>query len=109
MAFLKEWVLATLLGLVTIPIAVYVVYLGSWNIQFSARTIKKRMFFLTIVEYKYAQLLEARLSYSVTNHDFIMLIFNDKRQMIFRLKDENATYAMKRINSHRSLIRSRVL
>ena len=78
-------------------------YIESWKIIFSSDCISKKCFFLTRSTHSYAQILDAYQSYSSSNHEYVTLIFIDKKHSFFRLKDENANKALKLLSSHRSV------
>ena len=102
---------AYLLALVLLPIEVFfgviVLYLESWQIVISANSITKKDFLRTTGPYSYLKIEEVYLSYSFTDHDYLFISFLDKKQITFRLKDDNAVKAVKIIQSHKSIEQKR--
>lgn len=88
--------------LLSLPI---LIYMESWQIVFSGNGIQKKCFFRTVQSYSYAALTDAQLSYSCTMNEYVTLTFSDNKCIRFRLKDENAAKALKRIVAHRSVRR----
>lgn len=80
-------------------------YMESWQIVFSGSGIQKKCFFRTMRHYSYADMTDAQASYSYTMHEYVTLTFCDSKCIRFRLKDENAAKALKRILAHKSVRR----
>ena len=82
---------------------VILIYIESWQILFLSNFIEKKCFFLTMGRYSYSEIIDVSLSYSATDHEYVVLNFAKHKQISFRLKDVNASKALKIIRSHKSI------
>lgn len=82
---------------------VILIYMESWKIVFLADGMEKKVFFLSLGYYSYSAINDAYLSYSATDHEYVALHFSNQKRITFRMKDVNASRALKVIRSHKSI------
>lgn len=82
---------------------VILVYMESWRILFYADHIEKQVFFITVDHYSYSDIKDIYISYSVTDHEYVVISYVNQKQMSFRLQDMNASKALKVLQSHKSV------
>lgn len=83
--------------------AFILLYIESWNIEFSAHRIIQKRFFLTTGDYSYTELREILFSYSLSDHEYVLLVFNRGKHIRFLMKDENAQKALRILGQHKSI------
>ena len=97
--------------LVFFPIAltftIILIYMESWQIVFSSNSVTRKVFLFTVGHYSYSVLNDVCLLYSLTDHEYVVLSFANNKCIRFRMKDENASKALKLIRSHKSVRCSR--
>lgn len=105
-AFILFWKEAPLL-LVFIPLevifGVVLIYMESWQILFFTDHIEKQVFFLTVSHYSYSDINDIYISYSVTDHEYVVISYANQKRISFQLKDVNASKALKILRSHKSI------
>ena len=94
--------------LLYIPILVILapltLYYLSWNIQFEEKVIVKSVFFRETNRFSYSMLREAVKRYYTSERNFtIRLHFVNGKTLQFRMDDESADKAMKKIQKHCSI------
>lgn len=75
-------------------------YFESWQVDVRPNSISSKVFHIKTATYSYQQIQDAYITYSFTNHHYIMLTFTDGKKIKFRLEDENARNAVRIISSH---------
>lgn len=85
-----------------IPLLAFVVpvtlYYTTWQLRFGKNKIEKKVFFRKTKSYSYGQLQEVvKGYYSSENNHCIRMHFSDGKTLQFRLDDENAAKAEKRL------------
>lgn len=93
--------LLSLIG--TIPILYIWIYYQMWSISFSPKHITIKCFLRKSRIYAYSQITDGCITDSYTLHRCVILRFNDDRGCQFRMEDENAKAALKKIQAHCSL------
>ena len=83
--------------------AFLLLYIESWNIEFSADRIKQKRFSLTKGDYSYTELREILFSYSLSDHEYVLLVFDSGKHIRFLMKDENAQKALRILGQHKSI------
>lgn len=74
----------------------------TWRVTFSSDSVSKEVFWKTPCKYKYSQIRDVVTSNSYTDHNYIEIIFIDRKHLRFRADDDNAQKAIKILQSHHS-------
>lgn len=85
------------------PIITLLIYYEVWKISFFPNKICVVSLFFKRKEYSYAQIRDVVRGYSYTERFYIRITFDDGKSIQFRLEDENAQKAIKKIISHRPI------
>lgn len=101
--FAHEYLYSFILIPLMLAFGTVTLYLETWQISFSSKSIQHKIFWQIVCEYSYHRLTDAEVRYSYTNHEYVTLIFREKKNLHFRLKDENALKALKIVSSHKSV------
>lgn len=78
-------------------------YYETWKICFFADRIQTSVFIFHSRNYSYNSIIDAVKSYSFTDRSYVTIIFNNGCRIRFRLEDQNANKAVRKIQSHHSL------
>lgn len=87
----------------TLPVLYILLYYETWQISVSSNKITVKCLFKRTKSYSFSQIVDGYIANSYTLHQYVCLFFYDKRRLQFRMKDENANKALKRIQAHHSL------
>lgn len=96
-----QYVVILFLPLNIVSIAI-LLYYETWAVIVKNDGIQKCIYGRKSMIYPYTQLQSVCMVYSYTDHYYILLKYNDK-SIKFRMKDSNATHAVKEIRRHRSI------
>lgn len=100
---LKEIWKLMLAGLpVVLFLALLLWYFESWQIVFFKDGICKRVFFRKR-SYQYTQISDAVRGHSVSDLEFVRVVFKDGKAFRFRLQDDNAEKALKMLCKQRTV------
>lgn len=78
-------------------------YYETWQIWFQTDGITKKVFFITGKKYSYHLIKDVVRYFANREGFYYKLVFISGKKMRFRLEDENADKAVKRIHSHHSI------
>ena len=79
-------------------------YFLTWNIRFEEKSIVKRVFFTEISRFSYSMLREVVKRYYTSERNFtIRMHFVNGKTLQFRMDDENAEKATKKLQKHCSI------
>lgn len=87
----------------TLPILYILLYYETWQISISSNKITMKCLFKRTKSYSFSQIVDGYIANSYTLHQYVCLLFYDKRRLQFRMEDENAKKALKGIQAHRSI------
>ena len=88
--------------LIGIPFALYD---STWQLRLEEKHIVKRLFFREISRYSYVQLRKVRKRYCTSEGNYrIEMIFVDGKRLQFRMDDECAGQAEKKLQRHCSIV-----
>ena len=96
---------AVLCVLIALAVSVILLYFETWMVSFSSDRITKKVFFLTVVNVSYAQIMDVEVAHSCTEYIHVRINTLNGKRVIFRMDDENANKALRRITSHCSVRR----
>lgn len=88
---------------IILPVFFIVLYYEIWQLALGPSEITIKRLFLGAKTYSYGQITDAYVAYSYTLHEHICLSFSDGAKIRFRMEDENASIARRRIQSHHSI------
>jgi hypothetical protein len=103
--FYRRYLLLLLFFPLALIFTIILIYVESWQIVFSSSSVIRKVFFVKVGHYSYSSLNDACLLYSLTDHEYVVLSFANNKCIRFRMKDENASKALKVIRSHKSVRR----
>jgi len=78
-------------------------YYETWKISFDSDGVRKKVFGVSVKAYSYHQINDVISKSSYTEKRIVRITFIDNRSIRFRLEDENAENARKRILSYHSI------
>ena len=99
---IDRYVMLSLLPEVVI-LFISLMYYETWKICLLPDRICKNIFFLTLGNYSYFDIKNITQNYSYTEGKYIRIIFQNGKSFRFRLEDENADKAIKRILSYHTI------
>lgn len=78
-------------------------YYETWRVSFYSSEIVTSVFFIKTGRYKYTQISDVIKAYSLTDRTYIEVFFSNGKRIKFRLEDENAPKAIRKIQSKHSI------
>ena len=91
---------------ILIPVGIVLplwLYYESWQIVFGTDGITKKVFLSSGRSYYWHQLRSVQHRHSYTEGQQIIMEFTDGKTLVFRLEDQNASKALSKISTHRSI------
>ncbi len=79
-------------------------YFETWKIVLTAKTLEKRVFWISRGVYSYGQITDCFIGhYFSEQSNAVVIVLEGKKKLRFRTDSENADQAIKRIKNHRSI------
>ena len=97
-----DWALFCICIVLGLPMFILLLYYETWQISFYHNSICFKLL-LSCRYYSYSQIVDVVSSRSYTDHDCLQLHFRNGQKLVFRMKDENAYQAKKRIIAYHSI------
>ena len=97
------WIMMLLCSPVTAWMILMLLYYETWKISFDSDGVRKKVFGVPGKAYSYHQIKDVISRLSYTEQGIVRITFIDNRSIKFRLEDENADKARKRILSYHSI------
>lgn len=97
------WIMLLMCSPVLAGMIGMLLYYETWQVIFEQDGVRKKVFGLSGKVHGYSQIKDAVTRRSYTEQGIIRVIFTDNSSIKFRLEDENAEKAKKRILSYHSI------
>ena len=97
------WIMMLLCSPVAVGMILMLLYYETWKISFDSDGVRKMVFGVSGKAYSYHQIKDVISRLSYTEQGIVRITFIDNRSIKFRLEDENADKARKRMLSYHSI------
>ena len=97
------WIMMLMCSPVIAGMTLMLLYYETWKISFDSDGVRKKVFGVSGKAYSYHQIKDVISRWSYTEQGIVRITFADNRSIKFRLEDENAEKARKRILSYHSI------
>ena len=97
------WIMMLMCSPVIAGMILMLLYYETWTISFDSDGVRKKVFGVSGKAYSYRQIKDVISRWSYTERGIVRITFTDNRFITFRLEDENAEKARKRLLSYHSI------